>query len=46
MTVKLALLIKLLCATSICYIIEMQLHDTKVEKIINPRSIQLSQDSI
>jgi|GEM_PF-3391760 len=46
MTVKLALLIKLLCATSICYIIEMQLHDTKTERILHSRSVQLSKNDM
>jgi len=39
MTIKLTLLIKLLLTTSICYVIEKQLHDISAEK--NVASIQI-----
>ena len=32
MTIKLTILIKLVFATSICYILEMQLHDNNIAK--------------
>jgi len=32
MTIKLTLLIKLLFTTSLCYMIEKQLHDTKIKQ--------------
>ena len=34
MTIKLTLLIKLLLTTSICYVIEKQLHETPQEKTL------------